>query len=119
MVGCVGRPETYRQSATLAPETAYTCASRVIDSLGYTVQASDKSGGFLRATRQKAWPFNQNLDVLTFRVAADTGGKAGLEVTAGGDALSGDANHTARVITGPSDRASDDAQLVLSRCAGT
>jgi hypothetical protein len=118
-VGCVGRPETYHQSASVAPDTAYTCASHVIDSLGYTVQASDKSGGFLRATRQRSGLFSQDLDVLTLKVAADTAGKAGVSVTAGGDALREAANNaTARVITGPSGRASDDAHLVLSRCAG-
>lgn len=110
VVGCALGPKQYRVDSAVAPATAYGCAQALVDSLGYTVRASDLAGGFLRAERE--YLLGSRYDVLTLAVLKATDGQTEVHVTAETqDGGRGPAPRSSRVMS--------DANRLLTQCGGS
>jgi hypothetical protein len=113
IVGCALGPKQYRVDTAIAPDTAYGCAQRLVDSLGYTVRSSDLAGGFLRVERE--YMLGNRYDVLTLALLKATDGQTEMHVTAETDGVS----DSGRSPVIRSSRVMSDANLLLTRCGGS
>jgi|HubBroStandDraft_6_1064221.scaffolds.fasta_scaffold192949_1 hypothetical protein len=120
IVGCAPVPtwETareYRLVSATPLDATYGCVVSVTDSLGYTVRASDRAGGFVRVERYYVpyihW---QARDLINVSIIPQSDARATLRLTAWTE-------ETHRDLFGPTDispRVLADATQLAARCGG-
>jgi hypothetical protein len=120
IVGCAPVPvwETAREYRTLSAtplDATYGCVVSVTDSLGYTVRASDRAGGFVRVERYYVpYVHWQARDLINVSIFPRSDARMTLRLTAWTE-------QTHRDLFGPtdiSDRVLADAALLATRCGG-
>jgi hypothetical protein len=88
-LGCSSPPVSYLVSTKATPETAFACALREVNELGYTVTNTNKEAGFIAATKETTPGFNRFLgnaethDQLTISIYGDSASGRHIRATAG------------------------------------
>jgi hypothetical protein len=109
-------PLELRESALVAPDAAYGCALGLVDSLGYTLRASDRASGFLSAGRAYTVFAGQRRDQLTVAILK-VNDSTQVHVTAKTTDVTAKQDGADNATTiGASDKLASDAILILSRC---
>lgn len=120
IIGCAAVPtwETAREYRVLTatPQDAtYACVVSLTDSLGYTVRASDRTGGFVRVERYYVpYVHYQARDLINASIITRSDHRTALRLTAWTE-------ETHRDLFGPtdiSDRVLKDATELATRCGG-
>ena len=120
IVGCAPVPiwETAREYRVLSAtplDVTYACVMWATDSLGYTVRASDRTGGFARVERYYVpYVHYQARDLINVSILAAGDNRTALRLTAWTE-------ETHRDLFGPtdiSDRVIKDANALAARCGG-
>jgi hypothetical protein len=120
IIGCAAVPvwataREYRVLAASAQDATYASVVSLTDSLGYSVRASDRTGGFVRVERYYVPPVHyQARDLINASIVTGSDHRAALRLTAWTE-------ETHRDLFGPtdvSDRVLKDATELATRCGG-
>lgn len=120
IIGCAAVPtwataREYRVLTATPQDATYACVVSLTDSLGYSVRASDRSGGFVRVERYYLPPIHfQARDLINASIVTRGDRSTALRLTAWTE-------ETHRDQFGPtdlSDRVLKDATELASRCGG-
>lgn len=122
-VGCISTAPASFSAVTPEPiESAYACALRRVNELGYTVTSTTKEAGFITADKQTSGAgtmflsgeaFKDQLTVSIF--GADSARRIRVSTAQRSEKSTGFSNATKAFA--PSERGKRDAQAVLSSCA--
>jgi type IV pilus biogenesis protein CpaD/CtpE len=121
---CSSAPVSFSSTTPQPLETAYGCALRKVNELGYTVTNTNKDGGFINAEKQTSSGLGEFLtskkyhDVLTVAIFDDGKGGRTMRVTAAGsEQSSGLFSSASKGDKAPSNGGKADANTILSACA--
>lgn len=123
LAACAGSyaPVSFMSPTPRPADEAYTCALRTVNQLGYTIEATDRTSGFLRAGRQSSGAMAALLverdyfDGLTVSIFEAADGTYSMRVTAASSSQ-GSFNSTGRNNVPPSQQVQRDAREVLGSC---
>jgi len=119
-VGCVAAPtwrvaREYRVLAISPQDATYGCVVALTDSLGYTVRASDRSGGFVRVERYYLPPVHLYArDLINVSIITDHERRTAVRLTAWTEETYRDLFRQ----TDLSDQVLRDATALAVRCGG-
>jgi VCBS repeat-containing protein len=123
LVGCAKGPVSYTAPTPEPAETAYVCALRKVNELGYTVTNTSKEGAFIQADKQTSNTFGRLMtgnnfhDRLTISVFDAGNNTRTVRVTAGGYNERSNLLGTSTNSTESSDTAKADSNTILLACA--
>jgi hypothetical protein len=107
-----GIPTQWRSVTPASVDVTFACAQTVVDSLGYSVTASDKASGFLRAQNVI------NTDTRDILLVTVVQSGTGTELHVTGESY-GMITAAAKGMTHPSDKVVQDGSFIIARCGPT
>lgn len=120
LTGCATDPSSYSHTVTTSPDVTFTCASGMVNSLGYTVTDATKDSGLIHAERRATGAVTQALfggveyDKLTVSIFKDPqSGASVLRIVPEGESEMGGRRSP---HFGPSEAAIADAKKIIETC---
>lgn len=122
-MACNAGPVSYLVATPAPSETAYACALRKLNELGYTVTNANKEAGFIAGDKQTSGigtqlltgqQYHDQLTVSIFDAAAGAGRK--IRATSGKIAQSSNIFGSSQKGVAPSDKGKADANDLLLAC---